>query len=84
MASIRILSARQIDTLPEGSHSDGGNLYLRVRETGARALVFRYKAAKKVTKWASGRSRIARWRRRGSLPRGCATRSRTGKTRRSV
>lgn len=54
MASIRILSARQIDTLPEGSHSDGGNLYLRVRETGARAWVFRYKAAKKVTELGLG------------------------------
>jgi integrase len=43
MAKIKLLTARQIDTLPAGFHSDGGNLYLRVRDTGSRAWVFRYK-----------------------------------------
>lgn len=42
------LKARQVDALPEGFHSDGGNLYLRVKESGARAWVFRYKQAGKV------------------------------------
>ena len=45
MAKIKILSARQVNTLPTGFHSDGGNLYLRVRDTGSRAWVFRYKLA---------------------------------------
>ena len=42
------LTARQVETLPEGFHSDGGNLYLRVKESGARAWVFRFKQAGKV------------------------------------
>lgn len=33
------LSARQVVTLPEGLHNDGGNLYLRVTGTGARRWV---------------------------------------------
>lgn len=48
MAKIKILTARQVDTLAPGFHSDGGNLYLRVRDTGARAWVFRYKLAGRV------------------------------------
>jgi len=48
MAKIKLLAARAIDTLPPGFHSDGGNLYLRVRDTGSRAWVFRYKLAGKV------------------------------------
>ncbi|MGB8076962.1 MAG: integrase arm-type DNA-binding domain-containing protein [Gallionella sp.] len=48
MAKIKLLTARQIDTLPAGFHSDGGNLYLRVRDTGSRAWVFRYKLAGKT------------------------------------
>lgn len=48
MAKIKLLTARQIDTLPTGFHSDGGNLYLRVRDTGSRAWVFRYKSAGKA------------------------------------
>lgn len=42
MANIKILKARQVETLGAGFHSDGGNLYLRVRDTGSRAWVFRY------------------------------------------
>lgn len=37
------LKAIQIKTLPPGNHSDGDNLYLRVKDTGARSWVFRYK-----------------------------------------
>jgi len=36
------LTVRQVDTLAEGFHSDGGNLYLRVKG-GSRAWVYRYK-----------------------------------------
>ena len=49
MARIKLLTARGVDTLPAGFHSDGGNLYLRVRDTGSRAWVFRYKLAGKAT-----------------------------------
>ena len=48
MAKIKILTVRQIITLPSGFHPDGGNLYLRVRGTGSRSWVFRYKIAGKV------------------------------------
>lgn len=37
------LKAIQINSLPPGSHSDGNCLYLRVKDTGARSWVFRYK-----------------------------------------
>jgi hypothetical protein len=49
MAKIKALTARQVDTLPMGFHSDGSNLFLRVRDGGSRAWVFRYKIAGKVT-----------------------------------
>jgi integrase len=39
---INRLSARQVETLPPGFHSDGGGLYLRMRSSGSRAWVFRY------------------------------------------
>ncbi len=48
MATVKILSARGLDTLPIGFHKDGGNLYLRVRENGSRAWVFRYKLGGKA------------------------------------
>lgn len=48
------LTARQIDTLGMGFHSDGGNLYLRVKESGARSWVFRYKIAGKVSELGIG------------------------------
>ncbi len=54
MAKIKLLTARQVDTLPTGFHSDGGNLYLRVRDTGARAWVFRYKLAGRVIELGLG------------------------------
>ena len=40
---LHILSARQVASLPPGLHSDGGNLYLRVRDSNSRAWVFRFK-----------------------------------------
>jgi hypothetical protein len=54
LAKIKLLTARQINTLPAGFHSDGGNLYLRVRDSGARAWVFRYKLAGKVIELGLG------------------------------
>ncbi len=47
MAKIKLLTARQINTLSAGFHSDGGNLYLRVRDSGSRSWVFRYKRREK-------------------------------------
>lgn len=40
--------------LPAGFHSDGGNLYLRVKDSGARSWVFRYKQAEKVRELGIG------------------------------
>jgi len=54
MAKIKILTARQVDTLSTGFHSDGGNLYLRVRDSGSRSYVFRYKASGKVIELGLG------------------------------
>lgn len=54
MAKINVLTARQVDTLSAGFHSDGGNLYLRVRDSGARSWVFRYKQAGKVIELGLG------------------------------
>lgn len=48
------LKARQVETLPAGFHSDGGNLYLRVKDTGARSWVFRYKQTGKVRELGIG------------------------------
>jgi len=45
---LHLLSARKVETAGEGFHADGGNLYLRVRDTNSRAWVFRYKTAGKV------------------------------------
>lgn len=54
MAKIKLLSARQVDHLPPGFHSDGGNLYLRVRDTGSRAWVFRYRLSGKTVEIGLG------------------------------
>lgn len=51
--TLRKLTTRQVETLPEGFHSDGGNLYLRVKG-GSRAWVFRYKDAGKVRELGLG------------------------------
>ena len=48
------LIARQVDTLKVGNYPDGGNLYLRVKDTGARSWVFRYKLSGKVTELGIG------------------------------
>lgn len=51
------LTVRQVDTLPEGFHSDGGNLYLRVKG-GSRAWVFRYKDKGRVREIGLGSTSI--------------------------
>ncbi|MBE7562156.1 tyrosine-type recombinase/integrase [Acidithiobacillus sp. HP-6] len=51
------LTVRQVDTLPEGFHSDGGNLYLRVKG-GSRAWVYRYKEKGRVREIGLGSSSI--------------------------
>lgn len=49
------LTARQVDTAKDGSHSDGNGLYLRVRNNGvARSWVFRWKKAGKVRELGLG------------------------------
>ena len=53
MASTKILRARQVDTLADGFHADGGNLYLKVKGK-ARSWVFRYKQAGKVREIGMG------------------------------
>ena len=40
---IEKLTAVQVRSLAPGMHSDGGNLYLKVREGGSKSWVFRYK-----------------------------------------
>ena len=55
--TIGLMTARQVDALPAGFHSDGGNLYLRVKETGSRSWVFRYKQNGKVTELGIGSRR---------------------------
>lgn len=58
MAKIKLLTARQVETLPphpkKSLYADGGNLYLRVRDTGSRAWVFRYKSAGKAIELGLG------------------------------
>lgn len=49
-----LLSPISIKSLPTGFHADGGNLYLRVKDTGARSWVFRYKQSGKVTELGLG------------------------------
>lgn len=51
------LTVRQVDTLPDGFHSDGGNLYLRVKG-GSRAWVYRYKQMGKVRELGLGSTHI--------------------------
>lgn len=48
------LKALQIKSLPPGNHSDGNNLYLRVKPTGARSWVFRFKQNGKVAELGLG------------------------------
>lgn len=67
MARIKLLTARQIETLGPGVHSDGSNLYLRVREpseaqrrtgqlAGSRAWVFQYERAGRAVQIGLGSS----------------------------
>ena len=52
--TIELIAPITVKTLPTGFHADGGNLYLRVKDTGARSWVFRYKQDGKVTELGLG------------------------------
>src|SRR5262245_10645256 len=54
MAQIKLLSPRQVSTLPVGFHSDGSNLYLRVSGPTSRQWVFRYSFQGKVRQLGLG------------------------------
>jgi integrase len=48
------LSARFVSSAPPGTHSDGGNLYLRVRPSGSRSWVYRFRVDGKVRELGLG------------------------------
>nr|WP_281722645.1 integrase arm-type DNA-binding domain-containing protein [Nitrosomonas nitrosa] len=48
------LQAIKLNSYPAGNHSDGNNLFLRVKPTGARSWVFRYKLAGKAIELGMG------------------------------
>lgn len=54
MAGLHLLSDKKIAALPDGFHSDGGNLYLRVRGNG-KSWVYRYKIPKGADWGAAGK-----------------------------
>ncbi len=51
---IKRLSSRKVESVGPGFHADGGSLYLRVRDTGSRAWVFRYSRSGKVREIGMG------------------------------
>ncbi len=52
--TLELIAPISVKSLPTGFHADGGNLYLRVKESGSRSWVFRYKQAGKVTELGLG------------------------------
>jgi integrase len=52
--TIHKLKPLALSKLKAGFHSDGGNLYIRVKESGARSWVFRYKLAGQVKELGLG------------------------------
>lgn len=51
---IEKLTAVQVRSLAPGMHSDGGNLYLKVREGGSKSWVFRYKRGNRTKELGLG------------------------------
>lgn len=51
------LTAMRVKSLPPGTHSDGGGLYLAVSATGARSWVFRYRDAGRLREMGLGSAR---------------------------
>jgi integrase len=51
------LNPKTIDTLPAGTHGDGNNLYLVVKESGARAYLLRYQWQGRPQKMGLGSTR---------------------------
>jgi integrase len=58
MAQRNLLTALQVKSLKAGVHKDGGNLFLRVRKTGTRSWVFRYKVESKATEIGLGATHV--------------------------
>jgi Arm DNA-binding domain len=48
------LNPRELQSLPEGEHCDGGGLYLRVTGMGGRSWIVKYQWAKKQEKMGIG------------------------------
>jgi integrase len=51
------LNPKTIDTLPSGTHGDGNNLYIVVKESGARAYLLRYQWRGRPQKMGLGSAR---------------------------
>jgi integrase len=51
------LNPKQIDTLPAGTHGDGNNLYVVVKDTGARSYLLRYQWQGRPQKMGLGSTR---------------------------
>jgi integrase len=51
------LNPKQIDSLPPGTHGDGNNLYLVVKDTGARSYLLRYQWQGRPQKMGLGSTR---------------------------
>src|ERR1700722_20144637 len=76
------LTAREVACAKDGSHADGGGLYLRVSGGGSRrSWVFRFTRDGKVTETGLGPSTRSRWRRRAKKHSACARSSPRARTR---
>ncbi len=58
MPKFKLLNPRQVETLRVGTHTDGANLFLRVRSANSRQWIFRYKKRGKVTEISLGSTLI--------------------------
>lgn len=82
MAHINRLSELKVKgKLEPGWYADGGNLFLRVRDTGTRSWFFRYKIGGKVREIGLGSPKDRKLKQSGSLPERCATHWQTATTR---
>ena len=54
VSTLNKLSPKSISSLPTGFHSDGGNLYLRVKPSGTRSFIFRYTKNGRTTELGLG------------------------------
>ncbi|WP_411182355.1 Arm DNA-binding domain-containing protein [Nitrosomonas sp. Is37] len=72
---VKKLKAVQINSLPPGTHSDGGNLLLRVRESGSRSWVFRYKQNGRPIELGLGSTNVEPWQKHVKQPMTCVVQS---------